>query len=166
MRNLLSLLLIVTMVMSGYARSEDLNSGTTQPTIKKVKRCLFTQSNKRAPLWVCDARVEGLALTAIGTAAKTKAGFAHLQQMALADARTHLAQKLVESSQPKLAKSEEEANLNTAARDSALITKITEESLVGTKVIKRTLGPDGTLYVLIGIDEASAQKLLGEGKGK
>jgi hypothetical protein len=166
MRNLLSLLLIVTMVMSGYARSEDLTSVANQPTIKKVKRCLFTQSNKRAPLWVCDAHVEGLAVTAIGTAAKTKAGFAHMQQMALADARTHLAQKIVESSQSKVPQSEEVANLNTTERDSALITKITEESLVGTKVLKRTLGPDGTLYVLIGIDEASAQKLLGEGKGK
>jgi hypothetical protein len=154
------------MVLSNYALGEDSASGTTQPTVKKVKRCLFTKSSKRAPLWVCDAHAEGLVVTAVGSASKTKAGFAHMQQMALADARTHLAQKLSESSQPAVEGREEAANQNTTERGSALITKTTQESLEGTKVIKRTTGPDGTLYVLIGLDEAGVQKLREENGAK
>ncbi len=43
--------------------------------------------------------------------------------------------------------------------DGAAKTKITSESLENTKIIKRSFGPKGRLYVLIGIDEAGAQKL-------
>jgi hypothetical protein len=162
MRIFLSLLLSATMVLSPYALGEDLSNGTTQPTVKKVKKCLFTKSSKRAPLWVCDALAEGLVVTAVGSAPKSKAGLAHMQQMALADARMHLAQKLIESSQPKVADSEEAANINTTESGNALITKITEVSLEGTKVIKRTSGPDGAMYVLIGLDEAGVQKVREE----
>jgi hypothetical protein len=162
MRIFLSVLLSSTLVLSHYALSEDLASGTTQPIVKKVKRCLFTKSSKRAPLWVCDALAEGLAVTAVGSTPKSKAGFAHMQQMALADARSHLAQKLNETSQPIVAGSEEAANKNTTESGNAIITKITEVSLEGTKVIKSTSGPDGTMYVLIGLDEAGVQKVRQE----
>ena len=73
--------------------------------------------------------------------------------MALADARMHLAQALSESRHPTA----------KAESDSAEITKIANESLEGTIIIKSTSGPHGSLYVLIGIDEESAQKLREEG---
>jgi hypothetical protein len=150
------------MVLSPYALGEDLSNGTNQPTVKKVKKCLFTKSSKRAPLWVCDGLAEGLVVTAVGSAPKSKAGLAHMQQMALADARMHLAEKLIEYSQPKVADSEEAANKNTTESGNAIITKITEVSLEGTKVIKSTSGPDGAMYVLIGLDEAGVQKVREE----
>jgi hypothetical protein len=162
MRIFLTVLLYSTLVLSHYALGEDLATGTSQPAVKKVKKCLFTKSSKRAPLWVCDGLAEGLVVTAVGSATKSKAGFAYMQQMALADARTHLAQKLNESSQPKVAGSEEAANKNTTESEREIITKITEVSLEGTQVIKRTSGPDGAMYVLIGLDEAGVQKVREE----
>lgn len=152
MRNLLYVLLCAAMVVSHGAWSETLTEQPSNTTVKKVKRCLFTHSTKRAPLWVCKPHAEGLAVAAVGSATKSRAGFAHMQQMALADARMHLAQILSESAHPT-AKSES---------DSAVVTKIANESLEGTKIIKSTSGPHGSLYVLIGIDEASAQKLRDE----
>jgi hypothetical protein len=166
MSNLLFVLLSATMFLGNYAVGEDLTTGTTQPTVKKVKRCLFTKSSKRAPLWVCDALAEGLVVTAIGSATKSKAGFAYMQQMALADARTHLAQKLNETSPPKSAGDAEMANTNATESGSELITKITEVSLEGTQVINRASGPDGTLYVLIGLDDAGVQKVREEAAAK
>ena len=79
--------------------------------------------------------------------------------MAAADARTHLARNLSGVVQKKTAGSTNAANRDTAGRDSALITRITDESLQGTKVIKRAYGPNSKLYVLVGLDEASAKKL-------
>lgn len=85
-----------------------------------------------------------MAIVAVGSATSSRAGFAHMEQMALADARMHLAQALSEFRHPT------EKNQH----DSAEITKIANESLSGTKIIKSAPGPHGSLYVLIGIDEA------------
>ncbi len=156
MRKIFCVLLSVTMVLSG-----DALGGTPTATAKvaKAKKCLFPKSRKRAPTWVCDAKVDGLAVTAVGSAAKSGAGISFMEQMAAADARTHLAQNLSGSVQKNIAGSTNAANKGTADRDSALITRITNESLQGTKVMKKAYSPNGTLYVLVGLDEASAKKL-------
>ena len=149
MRKLLFVLLCVATVVSQCAWSEESNVNPSNTTVQKVKKCFFNNSKKRAPSWVCNPQAEGLVVAAIGSATKSRAGFAHMQQMALADARTHLAQALSESAQPT----------TKAEADSAVITKIANESLEGTKIIKSAAGPQGSLYVLIGVDEESAQKL-------
>ena len=89
----------------------------------------------------------------MGSAAKSKAGISHMEQMAAADARTQLARNLSGAAQKNVAGS---ANKGAADRDSTLIT---DESLQGTKIVKKAYGPNGTVYVLVGLDEASAQKL-------
>jgi hypothetical protein len=137
------------MVLSQCAWSEESSADPSATTVETVKKCFFNNSKKRAPLWVCKPQAEGMALAAVGSATKSKAGLAHMQQMALADARTHLAQALNESA-PSTTKVEGE---NT------VITKVANESLEGTKIIKSIAGPHGSLYVLIGVDEASAQKM-------
>lgn len=82
-----------------------------------------------------------------------------MEQMAAADARTHLAQNLSRSVQKKIASPANASNKDTAGRESDLITRIANESLQGTKVIKKAYGPNGTLYVLVGLDEANAKRL-------
>lgn len=134
--------------------------GTPAATAKvKKKKCLFPKSGKRAPIWVCDAKIDGLAVTAVGSAARSRAGISFMEQMATADARAHLAQNLSGAVQDKIAGRTNAANKDAADRDRALITRITNESLQGTKVIKRAYGPNGTLYVLVGLDEENAKKL-------
>ncbi|MDO8263060.1 MAG: hypothetical protein Q7T21_07520 [Gallionella sp.] len=76
-----------------------------------------------------------------------------------ADARVQLARNLRGSVQKEIAGSANAAKKDTADGDSALITRITDESLQGTKVMKKAWGPDGTLYLLVGIDAKTAQKL-------
>jgi hypothetical protein len=87
-------------------------------------------------------------MTAVGSATKSKAGTSFMEQMAVADARAHLAQKLNESAHPKIESSQDV--VNTPENDSAVITKIANESLEDTKILKRSYGPNGTLYILIG----------------
>ena len=118
----------------------------------KAKKCLFPKTKKRAPDWVCTAQDDSL--TAVGFFHKSSAGIEFMQQMAAADARVNLAKKLRAPVQKKIAESE-----GGAAADNALISKITDEHLQGAKVLKSVYAPKGKLYVLVGLDEAGAQKL-------
>jgi hypothetical protein len=48
----------------------------------------------------------------------------------------------------------------TVDRVNTSVTKqITDQTLLGTKVVRSIVSPDGAVYVLVGLDEASAQKL-------
>lgn len=152
----LCVLLSVALVLSTDALG---STPTATAKVKKAKKCLFPKSKKRAPNWVCDGHVDGLAVTAVGSAAKSGAGLSFMEQMAAADARAHLAQNLSEPVQKKTAGSANAANKDAADREGALITRVADESLHGTKVLKKAYGPNGTLYVLVGLDEASAKKL-------
>ena len=150
--NLVFLSVALALSVNTYANTPEKPAKEVKAT--KAKKCLFPKSRKSAPDWVCDAKDQGLAVTAVGTFHKSGAGLEFMQQMAAADARVNLAKKLRAPLQKKIAESE-----RGAARDSALISKITDEQLQGTKVIKSVYGPKGMLYVLIGLDEAGAQKL-------
>ncbi len=158
MRYLLLMLLSAAMVLSVDAWADTPASTATNIKKKNVK-CVFPKSKKRAPNWVCNPRASGMAVAAVGSAAKSGAGIAFMQQMADADARQRLARILHEAARKNLANGKDADDKITEKNNSALITQIADESLRGTKIMKRAYGPDGTLYVLVGIDETSAQKL-------
>lgn len=147
-------LLSAVLVLSG-----DALGGTPTANVKaaKAKKCLFPKSKKRAPNWVCDSKVDGWAVTAVGSAIKSKAGISFMEQMAAADARMKLARSLSEAAQKNIAGKANAANKDMKDRGSALITD-SDESMQGAKIIKRAYGPKGTLYVLVGLDETSAKK--------
>ena len=154
MHKFIFVLLSVSMLLGGYAWGDSTGISTQIVKVSKPKKCLFPKSKKRAPDWVCNINEDNLAVTAVGSCAKSKAGIAFMEQMAATDARVHLADKLRLSVQQKIAVSE-----GAVVYDNDLISKISDEQLQGTKVLKSVYGPRGKLYVLMGIDEAGAQKL-------
>ena len=131
--------------------------------VTQVSECVFPGSDKPAPLWVCDAPVEGLAVSAVGAAAKSEAGMGFMKQMAATDGRVQLAQQVrvqVANMIKQYAETTGAGSAETVDRVNTSVTKqITDQSLAGSKVFKSITGPDGTLYVLVGIDEAATQKL-------
>lgn len=158
MRKLFIVLLSAAMFLSGQAWS--VASAKTDAQVSKAaksKKCTFPKSKRRAPVWVCNVNVNGLVLTAVGSAPKSKAGLAHMEQMAAADARAQLVRKSLGPTHMKTATGEGSASKEAAGDD--LATKIGNESLMGTKIMKRVFAPNGTLYVLMGLDETDAQKL-------
>lgn len=159
MRKFIFVLLSVSMVISVNAWGDISTRTAKDAKPATAKKCLFPKSRKRAPDWVCKAHEESLTVAAVGSFHKSGAGAEFMEQMAAADARVHLARKLHESVQKKITESEDSATRNSADRDSTLINKITDEQLQGTKILKSAYGPKGRLYVLIGFDEAGAQKL-------
>lgn len=129
----------------------------------KVADCVFPNSQEAAPGWICDEPVEGVVVSAVGSAEKTAAGIDFMKQQSATSARVQLAQRMkvqvanmvkqyIETT--GAAKDESVDKVNTS------VTKqITNETLVGTRIFKSRQAPDGTMFVLVGLDEASAQKL-------
>lgn len=154
MRKLICVLLTSTLLLGLNAWS-----ATVDATAKaqKTKKCLFPKSKRRAPVWVCIEREEGLAIMAVGSFHKSGAGSEFMEQMATADARAKLVQKLNAPVQKKIADSG--AGTNGTKPDRVLLNKISDEILQGTKVLKKAYGPKGKLYVLLGYDEEGTRLL-------
>lgn len=139
--------------------------GSTPAKVAAAPECTFPNSmpKEAAPGWVCDEPVPGIAVSAVGSAQKSQAGLAFMKQMASADARVQLAQSVriqVANMIKQYAETTGAAGQETVDQVNSSVTKqITNESLSGTKILKSTTGPDGTLYVLVGLDEESAQKI-------
>ena len=125
--------------------------------------CVYPGTDKSAPLWVCDAPVEGMTVGAVGTALKSDAGPAFMKQMATTDARVQLAQSMkvqVQNMIKQYVEATGAATKETVDRVNTSVTKqITDQTLQGTKVFRSIVAPDGAMYVLVGLDEPSAQKL-------
>lgn len=128
-----------------------------------VVECAFPNSDKAAPLWVCDAPVEGVAVSAVGSHPKTAAGIDFMKQQAATSARVKLAQQMkvhVQNSIKQYAETTGAGDKETVDQVYTATTKqITDQTLVGTKIFRSAQGPDGAMYVLLGMDEASTQKL-------
>lgn len=154
--------LLVSVVALGLSACES-NPVKEAPKKAAVPDCVFPNTQEAAPGWICDEPVEGLAVSAVGSAEKTAAGNEFMKQMAATAARVQLAQRMkvtvanmvkqyVETT--GAGKDESVDKVNTS------VTKqITSETLAGTQIYKSRVAPDGTLYVLVGLNEAAAQKL-------
>lgn len=129
----------------------------------KVADCVFPGTKDVAPGWVCDEPVEGMAVTAVGTAAKSAAGHSFMKQMAATAARVELAQNMrvqVKNMIKQYAETTGAADQETVDQVNTSVTKqITDESLQGTRIMKSLSAPDGTLYVLVGLDQTSVESL-------
>ena len=123
--------------------------------------CVFPDApDTEAPVWICDEPVEGVMVSAVGTAAKSSAGHSFMKNMASTDARVQLAQAMkvhVTNMVKQYAETTGAADSETVDRVNTSVTKqITDETLVGTRVFKSHMSPNGMLYVLLGVDAASA----------
>lgn len=125
--------------------------------------CVFPDATSAsAPGWVCDQPVEGIEVSAVGVAAKSAAGHSFMKNMAATDARVQLAQSMkvhVQNMVKQYAETTGAADSETVDKVNTSVTKqITDESLVGTKIYKTRVSPNGALYVLLGMDASMAAK--------
>jgi len=123
--------------------------------------CVFPDApNSEAPGWICDEPVAGIAVSAVGTAAKSAAGHSFMKNMASTDARVQLAQAMkvhVQNMVKQYAETTGGTDNETVDRVNSSVTKqITDETLVGTKIFKTHTSPNGMLYVLLGLDATMA----------
>jgi hypothetical protein len=86
-----------------------------------------------------------------------------MKQMAATEARVQLAQNMkvqVQNMIKQYAETTGAGSKETVDRVNTSVTKqITDQTLQGTKIFRSIVAPDGTMYVLVGLDEVAAQKL-------
>jgi hypothetical protein len=130
----------------------------------KVAECTFPGSTVEAPGWVCDQPVPGIAVGAVGSTQKSGAGMSFMREMAGTSARAELARQMkvqVQGMIKQYAETTGAGDAETVDRVNTSVTKqITNESLGGTKIMRSIQAPDGTLYVLVGVDESTRQALV------
>jgi len=152
----------VSIVVAMAAGLAACGSTPKQEAAAPVPDCVFPNTNTPAPGWVCDEPVPGLDVQAVGIAEKSKAGISFMKDMAAADARGRLAEQFQTRVQKMVKKylgttGVGDSETVDAAASSTLKT-ITDQSLQGSKVYKTRTGPNGRLFVLMGLDANMAQK--------
>ena len=110
---------------------------------------------------LCDEPVEGVEISAVGSADKSAAGHDFMKQMAATSARVQLAQRMkvkVQNMIKQYVETTGAADQETVDKALTSVTKqITNETLVGTKIYKTRTSPTGSLYVLLGMDPNSVE---------
>lgn len=129
--------------------------------------CVFPDApNIAAPGWICDEPVEGIVVSAVGAAEKSAAGHSFMKNMAATDARVQLAQAMkvqVQNMVKQYAETTGAASTETVDKVNTSVTKqITDQTLVGTRIFKTRTSPNGTLYVLLGMDGGATAKAAEE----
>lgn len=131
-------------------------------TARASNDCVFPNSDKAAPEWVCDAPVEGVSVGAVGSGVKSGAGISFMKQMAVTDARAQLAQHMkvhVENMVKQYAETTGAATREAVDKVVSVTKQIADQTLQKTKIFRSIVAPDGTMYVLVGLDDAAVQKL-------
>lgn len=114
-----------------------------------------------APAWVSSGEVEG-AVSAVGIAPKSKAGPGYQREQALANARVQLAKRIETKVQTSLTNFVQTTGMGDAETVDAVGKTVTKElakqTLSGTTQKGMYVDPnDGTMYVLVAIDPATAE---------
>ncbi len=128
-----------------------------KPEPAKIAECVFPDSpNQAAPLWICDAPVEGVAVSAVGSYEKSAAGTAFMKDQAAAAARVNLAQQMkvhVTNMIKSYVETTGAAASETVDKVNTSVSKlITAETIVGSRVFRSATSPNGSIYVLVGLD--------------
>lgn len=148
---------------SGVALSV-LITGCGSDTVKvEALDCAFPDAPAiSAPAWVCDVPVEGIEVSAVGSAEKSAAGMSFTKNMAVTDARVQMAQAMqvhVQNMVKQYAETTGSADSETVDKVNASVTKqIADQTLSGTKPYRTRVSPNNVMYVLVGMDAKMAAK--------
>jgi len=110
-----------------------------------------------APAWICDEPVAEYPVTAVGSAAQSAAGFDFMKDQAAAAARVRLAQQMqvhVMNMVKQYVETTGTGEAETVDQVRTSVSKVvTNQTLLGSRIIRNRTSPNGYLYVLVGVDE-------------
>ncbi|NOR80500.1 MAG: hypothetical protein GQ529_06645 [Methyloprofundus sp.] len=125
--------------------------------------CVF-QNLQTAPSWVCDEPVSELEVQAVGMAEKSAAGLNYMQDMARNSALRHLAEKIKLKVGARVKQSIGAIEISGVEKADVIATRVkktmTSKALENIKNYKSLIGPEGRIYVLVGLDKISTNALL------
>ena len=128
-----------------------------------VVPCVF-QNLQTAPSWVCDGPVSGLEVQAVGMAEKSAAGLNYMQDMARNSALKHLAEKIKLKVGARVKQSIGAIESPGVEKADVVATRVKKtiisKKLAYIKNYKSLIGPEGRIYILVGLDKISTNALL------
>lgn len=109
-----------------------------------------------APVWVCGQPVAEFPMAAVGSASPSKAGFNFMKEQAAAGARVQLAQQMqvhVTNMVKQYVETTGQGDAETVDQVRTSVSKIiTDQFLLGSRVVGTRNSPNGHLYVLVAVD--------------
>ena len=153
-----------TLLVLGIAGLLSACSSNEKATLAPIAECTFPDApSAEAPLWVCSAPVEGVEVSAVGSAQIGAAGMAFAKQQGATQARVELAQSMkiqVNNMVKQYVEATGAGDAETVDQVMTSVTKqLTSETLVGTRIFRTQTSPNKTLYVLVGLDAAAAENI-------
>ena len=157
-RHALPLLLLTTLALAACATRQP----SPTPPAAEAPECVFPDAPRdKAPAWVCDAPVPGVAVGAVGSHEKSAAGYAFTKEQATTAGRVILAQRVqvrVGNLVKQYVETTGSASRETVDRVNSSVTRqITQETLRGTQAVRSIVSPRGMVYVLVAQDEAGVR---------
>lgn len=151
--------LVAGMVLAACSSKETVEN-TATPVV--VPDCVYADGSKEAaPAWVCGAPVTGVSLSAVGYSEKSEAGPNYMKQMAATAARVELAQILsldIQNMVKQYVETTGAGDAETVDRVNSVVSKqVTEQTLVGSRVIRQLPTPTGGLVVLVGLNPGDVE---------
>lgn len=147
-------LIIMAATLTACADKAEKPVDITQP-IAPVADCVFP-NQAPAPGWICNEPVPGLDIQAVGIGEKSAAGYGYMKDMAKASALGELAEQFkvhVNKMVKQYIGTTGMGSTETVdAAASSTIKTITSKTVEGARVYKTRTGPEGRMYVLIGLD--------------
>lgn len=133
-------------------------------TLELAAPCFFPDTREEAPGWVCSGYVNDQLVSGIGQFPASRASYNLRFQTAEQRARVNLARKL----EMQLTSALKDFEENTGAGMNETVDKVIQNlsssrqkvSLVGSRVYSSITAPDGSLFVLVGIDKELASQNL------
>lgn len=136
---------------------------TPRVEVEKVAACVFPDSDNQAPQWVCDGRVEGVIVGAVDSAERSDAGIAFMKQIAANKARVQLARNMKVQTENMIRQYADKTGAGseeTVDRVTSSVTRhFTDQTLDGSRIFINIVAPDGKMFVLVGLDDTTTQKL-------
>lgn len=129
--------------------------------------CMFPDDRiTPAPAWVCTRSHPGAEVAAVGSHAKSTAGYEFQKNMAAAAARVELAKQVTVRVQAQVTKHTSEKIMHSINLDDvmesneATTRQVTNETLTGSRIYEISANPkSGALFVLVGIDRETADRI-------
>ena len=152
----LSFLLLSAGILTACSSSPEVKKEEA-PQVVKASWCTFDDGKTEAPEFFCTGIIDDYVVTGRGSSPKSDAGMNFMVQQAALIARVELAQN-VRTQVSSMVKNylgttgtSDQETIDKAA--SSTSESITDESLVGSRIVRRIIGPAGEVYVWVAIDE-------------
>ncbi len=122
--------------------------------------CTFPDTpNTKAPIWVCETKIDGLVIQGMGVSENEAAGISHQRQLALLDGQTVLAEQLksnITAAVKSLSATQGSKNeLRIAKSSSSDLAMNIDNEIHAMTIYQSVRSPGGAYYVLVGLDKKS-----------